>query len=55
MTVRCRHERGEIGPSSSPAIVLLVAGISMFDGLRVSAPVETDDAAILSGIVIGSS
>lgn len=48
MTVRCRHERGEIGPSWSAAMVLLVVGISMLLGLRVSAPVDTDDAAILA-------
>lgn len=54
MTVRCRHERGDVGPSSSIAIVLLVVGISMLMGLRVSAPVDTDDAAIVGVGVIGS-
>lgn len=55
MTVRCRHERGDKGPSSSAAIVLLVVGISMLLGLRDSAPVDTDDAAIASVGVIRSS
>ena len=55
VTVRCRHERGEMGPSSSAAMVLLVVGISILVGLRVSAPVDTDDAAILSVGVIKSS
>jgi hypothetical protein len=48
VTVRCLHDRGEMGPSSSAAMVLLVVGISMFVGLRVSAPVDTDEAAILA-------
>lgn len=51
MTVRCRHERGDEGPSSS---VTFVTGISMLVGLRVSAPVDTDDAAILSVRVVES-
>ena len=53
MTVRCRHDRGEIGPSSSAAaMVLLLVGISMFVGLRVSAPVDTDEAVILGVVMI---
>jgi hypothetical protein len=55
VTVRCRHERGDKGPSSSAAIVLFVVGISMLLGLRVSAPVDTDDAAIASADVIRRS
>lgn len=51
MRVRWRHERGDIGPSSS-ALVLLVFGISMLAGLRVSAPVDTDDAAMLGVWVV---
>jgi len=52
--VRWRHERGEMGSSSS-AFVLLVVGISIWGGLRVSAPVDTDEAAMVCCGMVGKS
>ena len=50
MTVRWRHDRGEMGPSNSPAglfVSLVEGGISILSGRRVLV-VEAFEAAILT-------